>query len=476
MTRFYTYLNEESALDRWDEYIQSNPMLYSAVQVLKKINKKGFKSYIVGGGVRDIILGDDLHDVDIATNIPIDEIYNTFDKVFDIGKSKDFGIVVVKYGGYDYEVAQFRTDGQYLNGRRPEDIEITMDFETDAGRRDFTINAMAIDANGNIIDYFDGKKDIKDKVIRTVGNPYDRFEEDYLRLTRAVRFSSKLDFDIDKETLDAIKSKKEYIKNIAPERLRDELVKMASQSGNKFARSISLLDETGILDIILPEITKLKEFQEEKQHHPEAYEDGEGRVFDHVLAALRANNVADPIINLSILLHDVGKGVTHKVRDGKNTFYGHAEESKEIIDTIADRLKLTNKERQAILFAALNHMKMPNALNMKSTKILKLVNDENWGVLKAVSYCDDSCRKGLFDKKRFDNIISNMEKIYKKWGDKTTNKMAKIVDGQRVMKLTGLKPSKEVGQIIQMVTDWVVNKGTKDPIDKLIMKAYKEIK
>lgn len=476
MTRFYTYLNEESAMERWDEYVKSNPMLYAAVQILEKIEKQGYDVYIVGGGVRDIILGDDMHDVDIATNMPIDEIYNTFDKVFDVGKSKDFGIVVVKYSSYDFEVAQFRTDGKYLDGRRPEDVEITMDFETDAGRRDFTINAMGIDSKGNIIDYFDGKKDIKHKIIRTVGNPYDRFEEDYLRMKRAIRFSSKLDFDLDPETLEAIKSKKEHIKNIAPERVKDELVKMASQTGSKFANAISLLDKTGILEIILPEITKLKEFQEQPEHHPEAYEEGEGRVFDHVLAALRKNKAADPLINLSILLHDVGKGVTHKTRDGKSTFHGHAEKSKEIIDTIADRLKLTNKERKAILFAALNHMKMMNALDMKPTKILRLVDDEHWGVLKAVSYCDDACRKHLFDKKKFDKIINNMEKIQKKWGDKATNKTAKIVDGERVMKLTGLRPGPEVGQIIKKVTDWVVNNGSKEPIDKLIKKAYKEIK
>lgn len=475
MTRFYNYLNEESKLERWEEYVDSNPMLHAAVEILEKINSKGYKAYIVGGGVRDIVLGDKMKDVDIATNMPMDEIYDTFTKVFDIGKSKTFGIVVVNYGGYDFEVAQFRTDGEYLDGRRPEDVEIVMDFETDAGRRDFTINAMGIDAQGNIIDYFDGKKDIKHKIIRTVGNPYDRFEEDYLRMKRAIRFSSKLSFEIDQETLDAIKSKKDFISKIAPERIREELVKMAGQSGEKFARAISLLDETGILDIILPEITKLKEFYEQPEFHPEAYEQGEGRVFDHVLAALRKNDLEDPIVNLAILMHDVGKGVTFKKRDGKNTFHGHAEASKEIIDNIADRLKLSNKEKQSILFAALNHMKMTKALDMKPTKIMKLVDDENWEVLKAVSYCDDACRTGLFDKKRFNHIISNMEKIHKRWGDKTTGKVAKIVDGQRVMDITGLRPGKQVGDIIKMVTDWVVNKGSKESIDSLIKKAYQQL-
>jgi tRNA nucleotidyltransferase/poly(A) polymerase len=298
-------------------------------------------------------------------------------------------------------------------------------------------------------------------------------------MMRACRFSSKYCFVLDPETKDAIKSKKEGIKDIAIERIKDELIKMASQSGDKFANAILTLDEVGILDIILPELTKLKDFQETLHFHPEAYEDGgKGTPFDHTIKALRRNKVADPIINLGVLLHDVGKGVTHRLRsDGvRHSYFQLDKKGAEIIKDIAKRLKLTNKERDAIMFAAINHMKLFKGGEMKPSKIVKLVNDENWEVLKQVSYCDDSCRTGLFDKKTFDATIKNMEKIAKQWGDKMSQKKIKIIDGNRVMKLTGLKPGKEVGQIIKKVTDEVINKGIKDQkqIDDLIVKTYKD--
>jgi len=154
-------------------------------------------------------------------------------------------------------------------GRRPESIKITGSFEKDAERRDFTINAMGIDKDGNIIDYFDGTKDIKDKVLRTVGNPKERFGEDYLRMLRAARFSAKLGFDIDPDTKQAAKDLASNIKGLATERIKDEIFKAASGTGDKFARFISELDDMGILDIILPEIVKLKGMEHNPEHHPE---------------------------------------------------------------------------------------------------------------------------------------------------------------------------------------------------------------
>jgi tRNA nucleotidyltransferase/poly(A) polymerase len=479
LKQFITESEDKEIKQRWDKYVKSDPMIKNAVDILEKINSKGYDAYIVGGAVRDLILGDKPHDIDISTNMPIDELDKMF-KTYDIGKSKDFGIVVVNQGGYQYEIAQFRSESDYSDGRHPDKIQIVRDFKTDASRRDLTINAMAIDKDGNIIDHFNGKKAITDKIIKTVGNPYDRFEEDKLRMMRACRFSSKYCFVLDPETKDAIKSKKEGIKDIAIERIKDELIKMASQSGDKFANAILTLDEVGILDIILPELTKLKDFQETLHFHPEAYEDGgKGTPFDHTIKALRRNKVADPIINLGVLLHDVGKGVTHRLRsDGiRHSYFQHDKKGAEIIKDIAKKLKLTNKERDAIMFATINHMKLFKGGDMKPSKIVKLVNDENWEVLKQVSYCDDSCRTGLFDKRTFDATIKNMEKIAKQWGDKMSQKKIKIIDGNRVMKLTGLKPGKEVGQIIKKVTDEVINKGIKDQkqIDDLIIKVYTDL-
>jgi tRNA nucleotidyltransferase/poly(A) polymerase len=479
--KFKKYLlteENENIKKRWNDYVKSDPMIKNGVDILKKINSKGYDAYIVGGAVRDLILGIKPHDIDISTNMPIEELNKMF-KTYDIGKSKDFGIVTVNQGGYQYEIAQFRSESDYSDGRHPDQIKIVSDFKTDASRRDLSINAMAVDADGNIIDHFNGKKAIKDKIIKTVGNPNDRFKEDKLRMMRACRFSAKYCFTLDKETENAIIQNKEGIKDIAIERVKDELVKMASQSGDKFADAILTLDRVGILDIILPELTRLKNFKETLQFHPEAYEQGKGTPFDHTIAALRQNKIADPIINLSVLFHDIGKGVTHRLRsDGiRHSYFGHAEKGVEIIKDIAKKLKLTNKEKNAIIFATLNHMKLFKGNEMKPSKIMKLVNDENWELLKQVSYCDDSCRTNFFDKTVFDNTINNMEKITAKWGDKISKKKIKIIDGNRVMKLTGLKPGKEVGMIIKKVTDEVLNNGIKDQkeIDKLVIKVYNEI-
>ena len=195
---FLRYLNEaREMLKQWNSYVKRSKELSAGVKILKQINKAGYKAYIVGGVVRDIILGVKPGDVDIATNMPIDKIAEMW-KTHDIGKSKDFGIVVVKQDGHSFEVANFRSDGKYLDGRRPEKVNIVGSFEEDAARRDFTINSMGINAKGEIIDYFDGKKDLKNKVLRTVGDPKERFGEDYLRMMRAPRIATKTDTEIEK--------------------------------------------------------------------------------------------------------------------------------------------------------------------------------------------------------------------------------------------------------------------------------------
>ena len=473
--RLTTFITEEKVdKQRWKSYLAKVPMLKTSIKVLTAINKKGYEAYIVGGGVRDIVIGTNLHDVDIATNMPMEELEKMY-KTYDIGQSKDFGIVVIKVDGFDYEVAQFRQDGKYIDGRKPETVQIVQTFQGDASRRDFTFNAMAIDKDGNIIDYFDGRKDIKNNVIKTVGNPIDRFEEDALRMLRAVRFSSKLGFDIEPETKGAIKQLKKNVTKLSPERIRDELMKMASQSGTKFADAITMLDDVGILEIILPEIVKLKEFRDDPKWHPEEDEQG---VFSHVLSALRRNKSEDPIVNLAILFHDLGKGVTAGTKDnGWNNFHGHASAAKDIVLDIAARLRLTNKQRDAIMFAALNHMKFHELMKMKPRKILDLVYDEHWETLKAVAFCDDSCRLQMFDRKKWDDRLKNIEDIEKKWGSKVAGGAVKIVDGKRVIELTGLRPSKMVGEIIKKVTDVVLAKGIKNPkeIDNLIKQTYKDM-
>ena len=277
--RFSNYWNEsvlfeDKRFSDWEQYQNRSPELKAAVEVLKKLEAvRGLehepKAYVVGGAVRDIVLGKDLpDDVDIATNVPIDEVEQMFD-AYDIGKNKEFGIVVIKHGGYDFEVANFRQDGAYEDGRHPDDVKIVIDFKDDASRRDLTINAMAIDKDGNIIDYFDGTKDIKDKLIRTVGDPEKRFKEDYIRMLRAPRFAARFGFDVDPKTANAIRKHSAKLEEEPPPRLYKEIVKMAREEGSKFADAIIMMKDFGLLQHILPEVVKMDEFYHSLDHHPE---------------------------------------------------------------------------------------------------------------------------------------------------------------------------------------------------------------
>jgi tRNA nucleotidyltransferase/poly(A) polymerase len=461
--KFLRYLTEaKEQLKDWQDYIRRNKELKVAVDILRKINKQKYKAYIVGGSVRDIILGNlKPHDVDIATNMPMDELGKMF-KTYNIGQSKTFGIVVVKHGGHDFEVAQFRQDGTYADGRRPESVQITGKFKEDVERRDFTINAMGINANGEIVDYFDGKRDIKNRVLKTVGDPFKRFGEDYLRMMRLARFASKLDFEVDKDTEKAAQKLAHNITGLPAERIRDELMKSASQSGHKFAKYIEILDKLKLLKHILPEIVNLKWYKENLQHHPETRGKG-GTVFSHVMAALKKSDTADPIKNLAILLHDVGKGVTLSHDKGLPRYLGHAKKSIDLVDALATRLRMTNKEKETLMFAVGNHMKFHKILDMKPSKIAKLVSDDNWDVLVAVAKADEYARGYMFKHSgEFEKIVDKAIKVKQKFGEKQVNKQVKLIDGKDVMRLTGLKPGPEIGKIITKTTAWIMDNDIED--------------
>lgn len=457
--RLRSYLINEAveALKDWNKYVKRNRMLQNAVKILQKITKKGYKAYIVGGAVRDITLGIKPHDVDIATNMPIDELAKIW-KIADIGKSKDFGIVVVKEGGTHFEVAQFRMDGKYIDGRRPESVHITGSFEKDAARRDFTINAMGIDVHGNIIDYFDGRKDIRDKVLRTVGDPIKRFEEDKLRVIRAARFASKHGLDIDPATEKAAKKISKDITQLPMERVKDELFKAAKMEGSRFAVYLQILDKFKVLQHILPELVSLKWLKHAPGHHPES-----STVWGHIMAALQVSKTTDPIKNLAIVLHDVGKATTGGMKGGAPTYYGHAEAGVRLVNAIAERLKMSNKEKQALLFAVGNHMRFHDILKMKPSKVAKLVNDENWDVLLAVAQADSWARGPEFRHyKEWDKMVDYAIDIKKKWGLPQVKSVNSVVNGNMIMKLTGLKPGPKIGQIKTKMLEWIVDNNITD--------------
>ena len=221
-----------------------------ALKILRILSKRG-DSYIVGGAVRDHLLGLIPNDIDICTNVPMETIESLFPTV-EIGKNKDFGIVVIKFEDETFEIAQFRTEGSYSDGRRPDWVKFVPNIEADLSRRDFTINALALDKDLNLIDPFNGKQDLEERILRTVGNAHDRFSEDYLRMLRAVRFSQKYNLIMDLSVVDAIKIFAISISKIAKERIHQELWKMASFSGEEFANCIYIMNQLG-LKTLLPD-------------------------------------------------------------------------------------------------------------------------------------------------------------------------------------------------------------------------------
>jgi len=347
-----------------------------------------------------------------------------------------------------YEVVEWET---VHSGRYPSSVKIVMDYKQDAQRRDFTINAMAVDKDGNVIDHFDGHGDIKNKVLRTVGDPNKRFQEDYLRMLRAVRFASRMGFKIDPETMDAIKSNSSNIKGQAVERIVKELMKMAG-NGKQFANAIIILKETGLLQHILPEIVELDDLPQTEKHHPE------GNVFKHSLQALRVADSSDPMVNLGILFHDVGKLDTQSSDETGWHYHGHEAAGMERINKIAKRLKLDNNTKNCLKYVSEHHMKVHDLWKMKGSKVMNIMDSPYWDVLYKVSEADTKSRLHAFNPVRWKRVTDFVDKMKDRFKDKNALDVIKtVVNGKHIMDVLGIGPGKRLGIIRKNVLDWVLD-------------------
>ena len=433
-------------------------MLKTAVDLLNELDKlePNSENLIVGGAVRDLLLGEQPHDIDLATNINIDKIQQHF-KTADIGKSKDFGITQVQYNGETFEVAHFREDGSYSDSRRPDSVKSIKSFAGDASRRDLTINALGIDKNGVIHDYVGGIDDLKNKLIRTVGEPFKRFTEDALRLMRIGRFSAKLGFKIEPATLKAMTELKDLITKVTSERIRGELFKMAGVSGSAIASYIEHLQETGILELILPEISQLINKPHSQKFHPES-----PHVFGHIMSALRHSRSKVPIVNMAILFHDVGKLVTQGVNDeGLPSYHGHeGDDGIAVFENIANRLKFSTAEKLAIEFAIKYHMLADNFQNMKKSKVVAMRQSPYWNILSEVMYTDNVSRGKAADVNDYNKEMQYVEDLFAKFGEKDAfeQRMKNFVDGRMVMELRPDAKTTDIGVIKNAARDFVIQK------------------
>lgn len=411
--------------------------LNKAIKIIQTIHDNNRNAVFAGGCVRDYILHKEPNDYDIATDAYPDELEAMFKKTIPIGKS--FGIITVIMDGEPFEVATFRSDGEYLDGRRPSSVSFCS-MKEDAKRRDFTINGLFYDPlKDEILDFVDGEKDLHNETIRFIGNPIDRINEDRLRILRAVRFAVKLGFAIDEESWKAVKENAHRIVDISKERIRDELNKMFSY--RKFRKTLNLLKISGLLHYILPEVEVLKGCEQNPGFHPE------GDVWEHTIRALE--NLPEDVgleIMWATLLHDVGKPPTVSIDpDGRIRNLGHAKVGADMTLEILQRLKFSNDFIDHVCVLIKNHMNMKHIKHMKKSTLKKFLAQPHFADLMVVCNADTRACGGTHDWYEF------ATKRLAEWKPEEI-KPEPIMRGRHLIEL-GLKPGPIFSKILNDVMD-----------------------
>jgi poly(A) polymerase len=349
----------------------------AARAICARLRAAGHRALFAGGCVRDRLLGITPKDFDVATSALPDQVAALFPRTIAVGAA--FGVILVQTEAGPVEVATFRHDGPYLDGRHPSAVTFTGERE-DAARRDFTINALYLDPETDtVLDYVDGLADLRARVVRAVGDPAARFREDHLRLLRAVRFAARLDFSIEPRTLAAIREHAPLCIDTSAERVRDELLKMLTEGHAK--RAFELLDETGLLEHVLPEMIPMKGCEQPPEYHPE------GDVFVHTLLLLDQLGECSPALALAALLHDVGKPPTQTFED-RIRFNLHEKVGARMAEKICKRLRLPNDVSERAVWLVENHMRLAATPEMRESKRKRFVREPGYDELLALGRMD----------------------------------------------------------------------------------------
>jgi putative nucleotidyltransferase with HDIG domain len=361
----------------------------SARDIVQRLHQAGFTALYAGGCVRDRLMGVEPHDYDIATDARPEQVQEIFARTFAVGAH--FGVIVVLEDGFEFQVASFRADGVYLDGRHPQNVTLSTP-QQDAERRDFTVNGLFFDPlRGELIDYVGGQRDLAAKVLRAIGEAAARFREDRLRLLRAVRFATTLAFEIEAETWRALRDAARHISDVSAERIREELVKIFV-SPNR-VRGFDLLDASGLLKEVLPEIERLKGCEQPPQFHPE------GDVFKHtrIMLELLPAEVSVPLV-FSVLLHDIGKPPTFAVdADGRIRFNGHDKLGAEMTEQVMTRLRFSRAEIDATVEAVANHMVFKDVQQMRVSRLKRFMARPNFETELELHRVDCASSHGALD-------------------------------------------------------------------------------
>ncbi len=337
-----------------------------AREICATLHKADRQALLVGGCVRDLLLGRSPKDFDVATDARPEEVLALFPGALKVGAQ--FGVVLVKSSEAQVEVATFRSDHSYSDGRRPDRVEFETDPRQDALRRDFTINAMFLDPkSGDVLDFTGGRRDLEDGILRAIGKPEERFAEDHLRMLRAVRFAARFQFRIETATAEAIAKLADEILGVAPERVRDELVRILTEGGVR--RGMEMLESLGLLQRLLPEVAAMRGVQQPPEFHPE------GDVWTHTLLMLEAMRNPTPTLALGVLLHDVAKPPTFRVAD-RIRFDGHAELGARMAEQILTRLRFSSEEIARVEALVRHHLRFKDAPAMKQSTLKRFLRME----------------------------------------------------------------------------------------------------
>jgi poly(A) polymerase len=411
----------------------------TAVRVAERLRARGFQAWLVGGCVRDLVLGREPSDYDIATDAQPSQLVEIFPQAQLVGAQ--FGVVLVD----DVEVATFRSDHSYADGRHPVEVTFESDARQDVLRRDFTINALLLDpalanareaVTSHVVDYVGGLDDLRSQLIRAIGDPEQRFTEDHLRMLRAIRFAARLQFEIEPGTLGAIRNLHERITRVSPERIRDEVVRILTEGAAR--RGFELLDSSGLLNDILPEVAAMKGVQQPPEFHPE------GDVWTHTLLMLEGLRAPSATLALGVLLHDVGKPGTFRVAE-RIRFDGHVELGEKIARDILTRLRFSNAEIEQVIALIANHMRFGHVHEMRESKLKRMLRMDRFDEHLELHRLDCSSSHGHLDNYEF--AKSKLEELRPE-----ELRPARLLSGRDLIE-AGYKPGPDFTRMLEAAED-----------------------
>ncbi|MCW5890689.1 MAG: CCA tRNA nucleotidyltransferase [bacterium] len=351
----------------------------AAADVVRRLRAKGHEAWLAGGSVRDGLLGRPPEDYDVATSATPETVRRLFERTVPVGMR--FGVILVLDGPHRFEVATFRSDAAYVDGRRPSAVHFGT-AEQDAERRDFTINALLADPfTGEIIDYVGGRDDLRAGVIRAIGDPHARIAEDRLRMLRAVRFAARLGFTIHPDTRAAIRAAAPTVLDMAAERIGDEIAKMLTEGSAR--RAFELLDDTGLLRVVLPEVAAMRGVAQSPDFHPE------GDVWRHTLLLLQQLPAgAAETLAFGALFHDVAKPLCAGMHRGRRTFYGHCERGADVAAAVLQRLRRSRDTWERVAWLVKNHLRPVQAPAMRLATLKKMLAEDGFEELMRLCRLD----------------------------------------------------------------------------------------